>query len=68
VLHHNTAGVARQAPRRFCGNACAVLEHGLAELIGIREHRGVDVDDDLIALARRAGIDAVMQRRLREQP
>jgi hypothetical protein len=33
----------------------AVLEDGLAGLIGVREHRGIDVDDDLVSLARSAG-------------
>jgi hypothetical protein len=68
VLHHNTARVARQALRRFRGNAHALREDGLAGWIGIGEHRGVDVDDHLIALAWRAGIDPVMKRRLGEQP
>jgi len=68
VLHHHPARVARQALRRFCGNAPAVLEDGLAGLIGVGEHRGVDVDDHLIALAGGAGIDPVMERRLGEQP
>jgi len=58
VLHHHAARVARQALRRFRGNAHAVLEDGLAGR--------VDVDHDLIALARSAGIDAVMKRELGE--
>src|SRR5437660_508177 len=68
VLHHHTACVARQALRRFGGNAHAVLEDGLAGLIGVREYGGVDVDDHLIALARGTGIDPVMERGLGEQP
>ncbi len=72
VLHHHTARVARQALRRFGGNAHAVLEDGLAGLIGVREYGGVDggvdVDDHLIALARGTGIDPVMERGLGEQP
>src|SRR3989441_4094073 len=44
VPHHHAARVARQAPRRFCGNVGAILEDGLAGLIGIGERRGVDVD------------------------
>jgi hypothetical protein len=44
VLHHHPTRVARQALRRFCGNAHAVLEDGLAGLIGVGEHGGVDVD------------------------
>ena len=43
-----------------------LLEDGLAGLIGIREDRGIDVDDNLISLSRSPGIDAVVQGRLRE--
>jgi len=64
VSHHHPARVARQALRRFCGNAVATLEDAIARLIGIRQDRRIDVHHHLIALARRAGIDAVMQRRL----
>jgi hypothetical protein len=67
MSHHHAARVARQAPRRFRGNVRAVLEHRLAGLIGIHERRRIDVDDDLVSLPRGAGIDAVVQRRLREQ-
>jgi hypothetical protein len=67
VPHHHAARVARQAPRRFCRNARAPLEHGLAGLIRIRQHRGIDVDHHLVPLARRAGIELVMERRFREQ-
>jgi len=67
VLHHHAARVARQAPRRFRGNVCAVLEDGLTGLVGIRQGRGIDVDDHLVALSRGAGIDAVVQGCLREQ-
>ena len=66
VLHHHAARVARQALRRFRGNAHAVLEDGLAGLIGVREHRGIDVDHHLISLSQGAGIDAVVEGRLRE--
>ncbi len=38
MAHHHPARVARQTAGRFCGNAHAVLEDGLARLIGIREH------------------------------
>jgi hypothetical protein len=66
VPHHHPARVARQALRRFRGNACPVLEHGLAGLIRIGERRGVDMDHDLVALARGAGIEAVVKGRLRD--
>jgi hypothetical protein len=50
--------------RRFRGNARAAFEDGLAGLIGIRQHLSVDVDDDLIALARGARVEPVVQCRL----
>ena len=67
VLHHHPARVARQAPRRFRGNVCAVFEDGLAGLIGIGEGRGIDVDYHLVSLSGGAGIDAVVEGCLREQ-
>jgi hypothetical protein len=67
VSHHHPARVAGQAPGRFRGNARAVLEDGLARLLRVGEDGGIDVDHDLIALGQWAGIDAVVQRRLREQ-
>jgi len=66
VAHHHPAGVARQAPGRFRGNARAVLEHGLARLIRIGQHLGIDVNYHLVALARGTGIE-VVKGRLREQ-
>jgi len=67
VSHDHAAGVARQALRRSSWNARAVLEDGLARLIGVRQDLRVDVDDHLVALARGAGVELVVQRRLREQ-
>ena len=66
VLHHDTARVTRQTPGRFRGNVCAVVEDGLAGLIGIGESGSVDVHHDLIAFAGRSRIDAVVKGRLRE--
>jgi hypothetical protein len=66
VSHDHPAGVARQALGRSSWNARAVFENGLARLIGVRQDFGVDVDHHLVALARSAGIDAVVQGRLRE--
>ena len=65
ALH--AARVARQAPGRFRGNVCAVFEDGLAGLIGIGESGSVDVHHDLIALAGRSRIDAVVKGGLREE-
>jgi hypothetical protein len=67
VPHHHAAGVARQAPRRFRGNARPVLEHGLAGLLRICQCRRVDMDHDLVPLSRRAGIESMVEGRLREQ-
>src|SRR5438093_6641587 len=58
VSHHDPARVARDALGRFRGNARAVLQHGGVFL---------DVDHDLIAFSRSAGVEAVMERRLGEQ-
>jgi len=51
----------------FIGNAEAVLERGLAGLGGVGQHGGVHVDDDLVPLAARAGIEPVREGRLRHQ-
>ena len=66
--HHHPARVARQALGRSSWNARAVLEDGLARLIRVREDLGIDVDDHLVALARGAGIDPVVQGGLGKQP
>jgi hypothetical protein len=63
VTHHHTAGIARQAPRRFGGNAPAPLEDGLTGLIRVRQDWRVDVHHHLVPLARSAGIQLVVQRR-----
>ena len=64
VPHDHAAGIAREALGRFRGNACAVLEDRLAGVLGIGEDAAVDVHDDLVPLARGAGVDTVMERRL----
>ena len=68
MTHHHPAGIARQALRRFRGSAHPVLEDRLAGLVGVGQHGGIDVDDDLVALARGAGIEVVMQGSLGEAP
>src|SRR6266540_2518943 len=60
-------GEWREPHDGFRKNTRAVLEGGLAGCIRVRQHRSVDMDHDLISLARRAGIDAVVQGRLGEQ-
>ena len=67
VPHHDPARVARQALRRFCRNARPVLEDGLAGLIGVGEHRGINMNHDLVPLSRGARIEPVVEGRLREQ-
>lgn len=66
VPHHHPSCIARQAPRRFRGNV-RPFEHRLTWLIRVREHGGIDVNHDLIALSRRAWIELVMKSRFREQ-
>ena len=67
VPHHHAGRVARQAAGRFCGNARAALENRLARNLRVGQHRRVDVDYDLVALARNAGFDAMVERALGEQ-
>ena len=62
MSHHHATCVARQAAGRFRGNVHPVFEDRLTRLIRIGEHKSIDVDHDLIMLARRAGIDSVMER------
>jgi hypothetical protein len=66
VLHHHAARVARQPLRRYRGNAPAIFQDRLAGLVRIGQHRGIHMDDDLVAVARRPGIEIVLQRRLRD--
>jgi hypothetical protein len=67
VPHHHAARVARQALRRSSWNAWAPLEDGLARRLGVRQDLGIDVDHDLVALPRGAGIEALVQGRLGQQ-
>src|SRR5882672_2426328 len=55
MAHDYPAGVARQALRRFRGNARAAFEDRLPRLLPIGQHRGVDVDHHLVALPRVPG-------------
>jgi hypothetical protein len=66
MAHHHAAGIARQTLRRFRGNAETVLEDGLARLLRIRQHAGVDMDHHLVTLARGAGIELVAEGHLGE--
>jgi hypothetical protein len=65
--HHDPARVAREALRRFRGHARAVLEDRLAAMLGVGQDCRVDVDDDLVPLARGAGIDPVVKRGLGQE-
>jgi hypothetical protein len=67
MAHHHPAGVAGQALGRFRGNVSTPFEDRLPRLLRIRQHLGIDMDHHLVALAWSAGIEAVMQRCLREQ-
>jgi hypothetical protein len=70
VPHHRAAGVACEAMRRSRGNAGTALEHRLPWRIDFGQHRGIDVNDDLVALTRRAGLHSTVQggRRRRTFP
>ncbi len=65
--HYHAAGVAREAPSRFRGDVCSVLEDRLAGRVRVRQHGRVDVDHHLVSLARGAGIDSVVESRLRDE-
>ncbi len=52
VPHHHSARVARQPPRRSRGNVAPLFQHGLAELLRIRQDRGVHMDHHLTPLTR----------------
>ena len=67
VPHHYSARVARQAAGRFRRNARPTFEDRLTRRVGIDEDRSVNVDDDLVALTRRTGMDTVVERGLGEQ-
>jgi hypothetical protein len=67
MTHHDARGIAGQALRRSSWNAATVFEHGLAGLGRVGQDWGIDVDHDLVALARGARIDAVMKRGLGQQ-
>jgi hypothetical protein len=61
VAHDDPARIARQPLRRSSWNARALLKDGLAGLLGVGQDLGIDVDDDLIALARSTGVEFVVQ-------
>ena len=64
VAHQHAAGITRQALRCFRGNVGAAVEHRLAGLIGVGQHRRIDVNHHLVPLARRPhGRDAKMPLR-----
>ena len=67
VLHYHPRRVACEPLRRFCRNARAVLEDGLSGLFRVGQHRGIDMNDDLVSLGGSAGVEPMVQRRLREQ-
>jgi len=67
VAQHHAGRVTGQAPGRFRGNADAVLERGLARLVRVGQHGGVHVGHHLVPLAPRAGIESLLEGRLRHQ-
>jgi len=67
VPHHHPARIAREAPQRSRGNVAHLLQLGLAGGLRVRQHSGVDMDDHLVPLAGRAGVELVVERALGEQ-
>jgi hypothetical protein len=67
MAHPHAAGVAREALRRFRGNAHSVFQDGLPWMLGLRQHGRIDVHHHLIAFARRTRVEPVVQRRFREE-
>jgi len=67
MAHPHAAGVAREALRRFRGNAHSVFEDGLPWMLGLRQHGRIDVHHHLIAFTRRTRVEPVVQRRFREE-
>jgi hypothetical protein len=62
IVPHDHAGrVTRKTLGRFRGNVRAAVEDRLAGRLGVGEDRSVDVDDDLVALIRRARIETMVQ-------
>ena len=66
MAHDDAACVAGEPPGRFRGNVLAVFEGRLAGLIRVHEHWRVDVDDNLVAVTRRTGVEIVVQRGFRD--
>jgi hypothetical protein len=62
-VHDHAGCIARQTPGRFRGNARAAVEDRLSGRVGACKDRRIDMDDHLISLARRAGIDPSVQPR-----
>src|SRR5216117_3226689 len=60
VTHDHPGRIARHPPRRFRGDVCAAVEYRLTRRIRVSQHGRVDVNDDLVALTGRAGIQALM--------
>ena len=67
VPHDHPARIAGQPLRRSRGNARSVLQRGLAGLGRIRQNGGVHMDDHLVPLPGRSGVELLMQRYLGEQ-
>jgi hypothetical protein len=67
VPHDHPRGIARQALGRLSWNAEAVLEDRLPRLVGVHQHRSVDMNHHLVALARGTRLDAVVEGSLGDQ-
>src|SRR6266542_5167435 len=67
VPHDDAARVAGHAAGRFRGNVRSAFEDRLAGRVGIRQYGSIDVDDDLVTLTWRAGVEVVVERGLCDQ-
>jgi hypothetical protein len=61
VPHDHPARIAREALGRSSWNARAVFQDRLTGRVGVRQDLGVEVDDDLVALAGDAGVEVVVR-------
>src|SRR5437667_4881393 len=67
MLHDDPSRVAGQTPGRGRGNVCPSLEDRLARSVRVRQHRGVDVDHDLVPLPGCPGIDTMVEGRFGDE-
>jgi len=67
MSHNNPGCIAGQPLTRSRRNARVAFEHRLARRTSVGEYCLIDVNDDLIAFARRARLHSTMERGLRDK-